>query len=52
MNDKVTNEMMYTIDIRRKNLQQLLGRGNRQAPEIDRKSIVRFLREKNLIYKE
>lgn len=52
VNDKVTNEMMYTIDIRRKNLQQLLGRNNRQAPDIDRNSIVRFLREKNLIYKE
>lgn len=52
VNDKITNEMLYTIDIRRKHVQQLLGKRNASVPEGDRNSIIKFLREKNLIYKE
>jgi hypothetical protein len=52
INDKTTNEMLYTLDIRRKSLVQCLGKFNKAPSTEDRNIIVEFLRDKNLIYKE
>ena len=50
--DKVTNTMLYTADIRRKTLQQLLGVRNSQPSTGDNQAIIQFFKDKNLIYKE
>ena len=50
--DKRTNTMLYTADIRRKMLFQLLGLRNSQPLHTDKETITQFFKDKNLIYKE
>jgi hypothetical protein len=50
--DKNTNEMVYTIDIRKKKIVQFLGKRNSQPESFDHELVTKFLQDKSLIYKE
>jgi hypothetical protein len=50
--DKNTNEMVYTIDIRKKKIVQFLGKRNSQPESFDNELVTKFLQDKSLIYKE
>ena len=50
--DKITNEMIYTADICKRQLRQLRGKNNCEPDPHDRDDIIDLLKSKNLIYKE
>lgn len=50
--DKDKNEMLYNIEISRKNIIQFLARGNNPPKNGDKVAITEFLQSKNLIFKE
>lgn len=50
--DQKTNEMLYNVEIRRKQIQQFRGRGNNQPTGTDEIVVTDFLRKEGLIYNE
>lgn len=50
--DKVTNEMLYNIEISKKNIVQFLGKRNSSVDPIIKDKVVTFLKDKGLIFSE
>lgn len=50
--DKKTNEMLYNVEIIKKQIRQFLGRGNNQPSDGDERIVSDFLKKEGLIYNE
>ncbi len=50
--DQKTNEMLYHVEIRRKQIQQFRGRGNEEPSGNDERIVSDFLKKEGIIYNE
>jgi hypothetical protein len=50
--DKNTNEMIYNVEVARKNIVQFKARGNNEPKKADMKKICRLLADRGLLFKE
>jgi hypothetical protein len=50
--DKNTNEMIYNVEVARKNIVEFKARGNNEPKKVDMKKICRLLADRGLLFKE